>query len=281
MPFNLPATGLREFAAIRTLRALLPINAFHRAPSMLGLVILFPLLFWVTAPSAKEAGAKNVGIRIDILKEATVDIGNYFDDAPLAYHLYLENPTKTPIKDLQLTTSCGCTTLMPSGSTIPPRKKLRVDVASDLTGKRGVIVKNIVANFDHGGTKTEKRLSLTFKVQKNIAAHSGHNLQDVLFDRKCGACHAKPAAGKMGRELFVAVCAFCHGENAQGAMATGFTRVKYYDRFDPERIRAIIADGTDGKEMPGFSQAHGGPLDSTQIDSLIDYFKELKIRITR
>lgn len=248
---------------------------------MPGIVILLALLFWVTAPTANEASEKNVGVRVNILKETTVDIGNYFDDAPLAYHFHLENPTKTPIKDLELTTSCGCTTLMPSGGAIPPGKELRIDVGSDLTGKRGVIVKSIVANFDYGGTKIEKNFSLTFKVQKNIAAHSGHNLQDVLFGPKCSACHANPAAGKTGRELFVAVCAFCHGQNAQGAMATGFTYVRYYDHYDPERIRAIIADGTHVKDMPGFSQVHGGPLDSRQIDSLIDYFNELKIRITK
>ena len=252
-----------------------------RTPSMPSLLVLFALLFWVKAPTANEATAKNVDIRINILNEATIDIGNYFDDAPLAYHFYFENPTKTPIKDLELTTSCGCTTLTPSGGAIPPGKELRIDMASDLTGKRGVIVKEIVANFDYGGSKTETTISLTFKVQKNIAAHSDHNLQDVLFGPKCGACHAKPATGKMGRELFVAVCAFCHGENAQGAMANGFTHIKYYDLYDPERIRAIIAEGTHAKDMPGFSQVRGGPLDSPQIDSLIDYFNELKVRITR
>jgi hypothetical protein len=248
---------------------------------MPGVVILFALLFWVTTPTANEASAKNVSTRINILKESTVDIGNYFDDAPLAYHFYLENPTKTPIKELELTTSCGCTTLMPSRGEIPPGKILRIDVGSDLTGKRGVIVKSIIANFDFGGTKIEKNFTLTFTVQKNIAAHSGHNLQDVIFGPKCGACHANPATGKTGRELFVAVCAFCHGENAQGAMASGFTHVRYYDHYDPERIRAIIADGAHVKDMPGFSQVHGGPLDSRQIDSLIDYFTELKIMTTK
>lgn len=218
---------------------------------------------------------------VDITKEETLHIGTFFDDQPLMYHFDFENLSPGNITDIKLTTSCGCTTVKYTGDTLAPTEKFPVEVNVDLAGKRGKITKGIVATFKKGGIEFEKEFTLSFIVKKNVAAHQAANLKNVLFDEKCGSCHAKPAEGKFGKELFVAVCAFCHGENAQGAMAMGFTNVNYYRTFDINKIRDVIENGTPQGEMPGFSKPQGGPLDEKQIETLIGYFQNLKAKITK
>jgi len=218
---------------------------------------------------------------VDIEKEEALDMGSFFDDKALVYHFDFENFSPSNITDIKLTTSCGCTTVKYTGDTIAPKEKLPVEVNVDLTGKRGKITKGVIATFKKDGVEFEKEFSVKFVVKKNVDGHQATNLKEVLFNEKCGSCHAKPAEGKLGKELFVAVCAFCHGENAQGVSAMGFTKVGYYQNFDVKRIRAVIENGTPQGEMPGFSREQGGPLDRKQIETLVGYFQDLKVEITK
>lgn len=219
---------------------------------------------------------------MDIMEEKKLDLGTYFDHKPLKYTLQFENLGTVKISDLSFTTSCGCTTLVPSAKSIPAGGKVIVSVLSDLTGKRGAITKDVVAKFKKDGKSYTREFTLNFKVRKDIKAHGTQKLlKDVLFNEKCGSCHAVPAKGKYGKDLFKAICIFCHGENAQGAFGISFTNVNYYKSFDKEKVRKVITHGMPQGEMPGFSKEHGGPLDHEQIESLIKFLDEKRIEITR
>ncbi len=56
----------------------------------------------------------------------------------------------------------------------------------------------------------------------------------------------------------------------------GFTRLDYLKHFDPDRVRAVLEEGTEDGIMPSFSRRRRGPLSDTQIDSLVRYFEDLR-----
>jgi cytochrome c5 len=205
-----------------------------------------------------------------------IELGQYYDDKPLSYNFFLKNQGVDKVENLTIETSCGCTTALTPRKFISSGKMMKVSIQSDLTGKRGIIYKEFVVNYKLKNIVKKKIITLSFSVVANIKAHHAKKLTDVLFNDKCGKCHATPAVGKKGKALFKAVCGFCHGKNGGGASARGFTSVEYMKNFNPKLAKNIIEKGTTDESMPGFLNDHGGPLNAEQVDSLIQYFLNRK-----
>lgn len=175
-------------------------------------------------------------------------------------------------------TSCGCTVarVPPLPWTIPAGGTGEFSVSLDARGKRGVVSKSVFVNTSLG----VKPLSVRAVLEAPPASASGpdnrlQNMQLALADRfavfrgECASCHAKPAEGKSGPALYLAVCAVCHDAHNRASMVPDLKNLPH--PTDREHWLRWITFGRHGSLMPAFSQAEGGPLSEEQIDSLADY----------
>src|SRR5262245_2141351 len=138
--------------------------------------------------------------------------------------------------------SCGCTTLQlpPMPWTVPPGSNEQITASLDLRGKSGVLTKSITVDSSSGYK------SLLFKVtvplQLVTTEASGQNLdvdrvnnmklatvdrQVVFKNAACAKCHAEPAHGKMGEELYRAACAICHDTPHRATMVPDLQALKF------------------------------------------------------
>jgi hypothetical protein len=198
------------------------------------------------------------------------DAGVVYDGAEVVHVFPFENVGDEPLHILSAEVSCGCTEAAVVGSdVVAAGGSGAIRVATDTTGKRGRFTKEIdVITNDPGQRVTT--LTFTGQVVKDVAAHRGHDLQEVIFGERCGTCHAEPAAGLRGEDLYDAVCAFCHGEHGHGRGAMALKRLSYLRGVDAGGLAIAIGDGRPADGMPGFHQHLGGPLDDAQIASLVE-----------
>lgn len=93
--------------------------------------------------------------------------------------------------------------------------------------------------------------------------------RQAVFKGECAKCHAEPALGKTGRELYVAMCGICHDDGHRASVVPDLRALKFMP--DAQYWRTWITLGKSGTMMPGFAQAEGGPLTAAQIHSLVIY----------
>jgi len=73
-----------------------------------------------------------------------------------------------------------------------------------------------------------------------------------------------------GGVLFDQNCAVCHGPNGEGRI--GATLAKAWPAIRPDlSVKATIANGISGSQMPAWSQANGGPLSEAEINDLVTF----------
>ena len=92
-----------------------------------------------------------------------------------------------------------------------------------------------------------------------------------VFRNDCATCHVAPAVGKKGRELFEAACAICHAEEHRASFVPNLQALN--KPTHPEYWSTWISFGREGSLMPAFAAAKGGPLDGSQIQSLVEYLE--------
>jgi mono/diheme cytochrome c family protein len=177
--------------------------------------------------------------------------------------------------------SCGCTVakLPPTPWTLKPGDGGTIDFKFDLRGKFGVLSKYVSIDTSHG----QKLLMIKAHIPPQTVAQPGmdsraKNMQLAMADRQvvfrgdCAKCHAEPAAGKMGEQLYTAACAICHDAPHRATMVPDLRAVG--KATGPDYWSFWIANGKPGTLMPGFAKAHGGPLDEAQIRSLAEFLYE-------
>ena len=69
--------------------------------------------------------------------------------------------------------------------------------------------------------------------------------------------------------LYKSNCAGCHGVDGKDGAATNLANPAYQALIDDGSLRDVIAKGSKGTLMPGFSIASGGMLTDQQIDVLV------------
>jgi len=69
--------------------------------------------------------------------------------------------------------------------------------------------------------------------------------------------------------LYKSNCAGCHGADGKDGAATNLANPAYQALIDDASLREVIARGSKGTLMPGFSIASGGMLTDQQIDALV------------
>ena len=175
------------------------------------------------------------------------------------------------IQDLR--PSCGCTVAeMPRTPWILAaggRGSFRATV--DFKGKSGVFTKTIRVVSTAGA----QVLTLRVEIPDTEASRRARNLQLAQADRQavfrgdCAACHAVPAAGKRGAELFQAACGICHAAEHRASVVPDLAVAR--EPRDEAYWRRWITEGREQSLMPAFAAERGGPLTPEQIESLIAY----------
>ncbi len=146
---------------------------------------------------------------------------------------------------------------------LKPGEVGQIVAETDTSGKRGLFKKRITV-FSNDARNPQVILSIA----ANIIHHKTGG--KTIFDPECSSCHVEAGRGKLGGELYEAICAYCHGQGENGKSALGLREMGVKEK---RYIEMATADGIPGSPMPGFSIKRGGPLSEEKITSLVEYIK--------
>ena len=135
----------------------------------------------------------------------------------------LTNASAAPIIIRDVALSCGCSvaTMPAKPWTLKPGEHGQVTVTTDVRGKRGSLLKTAIV-YASSGTRV-----LTYQVdiqEPSTPEERARNQalakadRQAVFKGDCAKCHAEPAKGKMGKELFAAACGICHEAEHRASM---------------------------------------------------------------
>jgi mono/diheme cytochrome c family protein len=229
---------------------------------------------WVAGLWAAEGAASSLRLlEWDALeKSVTPPVGV----SETVFEFKATNRGEQTVEVIEARPSCGCTTVdlpeapwrLGAGASGTLRAKV------DFRGKHGVFRKAVQVHTSAGS----QTLMLTVNIPEAGEAERRRNQElaaanrQAVFREDCARCHAAPAAGKRGQELFFAVCAVCHLAPLRASMVPDLAEAK--ERRDAGYWRKWIGEGKDGTLMPAFAEAKGGPLTGEQIESLVAFALE-------
>lgn len=175
-------------------------------------------------------------------------------------------------------TSCGCTAakLPPLPWKIPPGGTGAFEVDMDVRGKNGVVTKTVTVETTAGYRYLTVRASVPAATGNVMAAaERSRNLQIALADRQavlkgeCATCHVTPGLGKLGAELYDAVCGVCHEAEHRASMVPNLRALSR--PLSADEWRRIIRSGKKDSLMPAFAASEDGFMTDAQIESLVQY----------
>ncbi len=79
-----------------------------------------------------------------------------------------------------------------------------------------------------------------------------------------------------GDDLFDSECSACHGAQGLGALAPAVGSRNFLESVDDTQLSQLIAVGMPGTEMVAYSADFGGPMTSTDIESITAYLRSLE-----
>lgn len=174
-------------------------------------------------------------------------------------------------------TSCGCTAALPGERLLPPGATSQIVVTYNSAGKMGEIHKTVVV---HSNDPEKPRTQLLVKGLVTPSMHPEMTGTKNLFEGSCRTCHVDRGVGTMGRELYLADCAMCHEHHKMGGHFVA-RAAEELGALDKRLLKKAITAGKEGTSMPAFHKKRGGPLDSRQIESLVEYLKSTSQQLGR
>ena len=94
--------------------------------------------------------------------------------------------------------------------------------------------------------------------------------------RKDASAAQEASYTDIGAELFATNCASCHGKDATGGSAPVLNAKEFLKGTTDDQIRALIAGGISGTDMPAWSLAFGGTLTDEQVLQITTYLRSLE-----
>lgn len=174
--------------------------------------------------------------------------------------------------------SCGCTTLNlpPLPWKIAPGQAGAIAAGMDVRGKFGTLMKSLSVESSAGTKHFIMKVNLPD--QDPVLSQMNERLRNqqlstvdrqIVFRGDCARCHAEPAVGRSGQDLFAAVCAVCHETPHRATMVPDLTNLT--KPTDAHYWRTWIMFGREGSLMPAFLKERGGPLTAEQVESLVQF----------
>jgi mono/diheme cytochrome c family protein len=186
----------------------------------------------------------------------------------------LTNVSTAPVVIRDVALSCGCSvaTMPAKPWTLKPGEHGQVTVTTDVRGKRGSLVKTAIV-YASSGTRV---LTYQVNIQEPSTPEERARNQSLaktdrqaVFKGECANCHASPAKGKTGKELFTAACGICHEAEHRASMVPDLKALKKPATRD--YWLQWITHGKPDTLMPAFATKAGGPLTDAQIHSLVEF----------
>lgn len=205
------------------------------------------------------------------------DFGDLAGDAKVEHRWTFRNEGDETLEIVNTKTSCGCTMSFGKGTRVEPGETGELLVAFDAAGQSGRLRKTLaVMTNDPQSPIVRLTVRAVVTPLEFEAVEGGHPpiLGQSLLMGDCAGCHAAPASGKSGRELWDGVCAMCHGPDARGARGPSLRARSFLETRTDEELTQGIAYGTANPRMPGFARLMGGPLDDAQVASLVSLLRE-------
>ncbi len=204
------------------------------------------------------------------LKQSTVHEG----DAQAHFVFNFTNVSSNEVTISAVKTSCGCTTaeLPPMPWTLPPHAKGQIPVTMNVLGHTGKSTKNITVTTIQGSKTLNVEANILPPAADDKMGDRERNLalakvdRQAVFKADCAKCHAEPAKGKMGQELYAVACGICHDANARATMVTNLRALNHPTDYNYWKL--MITLGKPGSLMPAFAADQGGPLTEEQVESL-------------
>jgi mono/diheme cytochrome c family protein len=268
LPFDYSPTTVRQFTNRSvTNRPVLPPRSVQSLPQTLAAF---------TNQAAPQVAAEPHALVWDAeVKEYVAQPGD--TNANFTFKVTNASPSEVTIERVQ--TSCGCTVAkLPSQPwKLAPGTNGQIEVTVDLRGKRGQFSKMVYVYTSAGTRNLTVKLNVP-DAAPGLAGDRSRNMQIATADRQavfkndCAKCHAEPAVGKKGKDLYAAACSVCHDAEHRATMVPDLHKLNH----STDRIfwKVWISKGKVGSLMPAFAQVEGGPLSDEQIASLVDYLSE-------
>ena len=191
------------------------------------------------------------------------DFGNISEGDKTEHVFEFSNPGDTDLLIEKVVATSGSTKAVASSNEIKPGEKGSISVVIDMRGKKGFFVKTVDV-YTNDPITPVTTLSLKISVKDQI--HLGQYNATEIFTEKCSGCHVDNGKGKNGWDLFKADCFMCHNAGKNTSLSTMSKKPRV------EMLKSI-KEGVDNTLMPGFDLRNGGPLNDTEIKSLIDLIK--------
>jgi mono/diheme cytochrome c family protein len=94
--------------------------------------------------------------------------------------------------------------------------------------------------------------------------------------RSDAAAEQETSYREIGTQLFATNCSSCHGKGAVGGSAPTLNAKEFLKATTDAQIRALIAGGVSGTDMPAWSVEFGGTLTDEQIVQITTYLRSLE-----
>jgi mono/diheme cytochrome c family protein len=206
------------------------------------------------------------------------------NEEEIGFEFHFQNISSEPVSILRTSTSCGCTVakLPKLPWKIQPTVRGTIPIVINLRGKTGTLTKTTTVVTDRGQLRLETQVVILKRNRVRSDEERAANIRTSAADRQavfknhCADCHVKSGEGKKGRQLYDAVCGICHDAENRAAfvpdlrpLARGKNR---------EYWRQWIVDSKPATMMPAFHKRHDGPLDDSQVKSLVEYLVRVFVR---
>jgi mono/diheme cytochrome c family protein len=108
-----------------------------------------------------------------------------------------------------------------------------------------------------------------------IAGFVAYRVREPTLRRDASAAQ-EASYREIGSELFATNCSSCHGKDATGGSAPVLNAKEFLKGTTDDQIRALIAGGISGTDMPAWSLAFGGTLTDEQVLQVTTYLRSLE-----
>lgn len=184
------------------------------------------------------------------------------------------NVSRVPVVIHDVVPSCGCSvaTFPAKPWTLPPGARGAFSLGTDVRGKSGSLLKTVVVQSSAGARQLTYQVDILEPANPADRARNqslAKTDRQAVFKGDCARCHAEPARGKLGKELFAAACGICHEAEHRATMVPDLRALK--KPTDRDYWLQWIAHGKPGTLMPAFWDKAGGPLTDVQIYSLVEF----------
>ena len=206
------------------------------------------------------------------------------DEKDIGFEFRFQNNTGGEVQVRRTKSTCGCTVarLPKLPWTIAAGQRGSIPVTMDIRGKTGVITKTIIVVTDKGLIPLKARVAIgaaseplvkRSKEERAANLRAAAQNRQAIFQGKCIECHVKPTLGKRGRQLYATACGICHDATNRAPFVTELRALA--KGKDKEYWNLWTAESKPGTLMPAFAKKHGGPLDDSQIKSLVAYLTRI------